>query len=47
MSLLGRFWNLLIVRTGLWFWILNHRFFCELFGVDYKSGCWKKTGCPA
>jgi len=21
--------------------------FCYLYGIDYESGCYKKTGCPA
>lgn len=31
----------------LWYWMLRRRLFCWIFGVDYKSGCYKKTGCPA
>ncbi|HUS51307.1 MAG TPA: hypothetical protein VMZ91_14155 [Candidatus Paceibacterota bacterium] len=31
----------------IWHWMLSKKFFCWIFGVDYESGCYKKTGCPA
>ena len=27
--------------------LFNNKLFCWLWGIDYESGCYKKTGCPA
>lgn len=29
------------------FLIKIKKFFCSLYGIDYESGCYIKTGCPA
>lgn len=32
---------------NFWLWVLRHKTACWILGVDYKTGCFKKTGCMA
>ncbi len=41
-------WNWRNWANGrIWYWMLRRKSFCWLFKVDYESGCYKNTGCPA